>query len=769
MRNFLMPAIILGLLAGCMSDQPTFQASSKTLADTDGVGEAGMTRSKEAAAAGYASLPDRGELLSYDRVRRVKQSGAYTAYPVALSEEHALRAMQGGELVVNAPDGELVRLKFERHVEHPDGNWSWIGRNAEGADAVLTFGEKAVFGSIPQGAGDALRLTMNAGQSYLVTTDRTRLPGGLGVPRRRSSDVLIPPQPAAAPSSVAIRAEPTSSEATASAVSVVDVLLGYSNGLANQLGGTSQAATRLVNLVDITNQAYANSGVSMRVRLVGTMQVNYPDNTDNGDALEKLTGYKSGSGPVTPDPAFNALRAARDEKGADLVSLVRAFRSPENDGCGIAWLIGGDQSAYTTASAPFGYAVVSDGTDFDEGDSKTYFCRDETLAHELGHNMGQTHNIEISERPGVHAYSYGYREASNSGFYTVMAYRLEDSSQFSIRHFANPGINFAGRPTGVANVSDNTRSLNLTMPVAADFMATVVPVANPYVYNDVDGDGRSDVLWRNSVTGANTLWRSANSATTLSVTPVTNLDWIVAGVGDFNGDGRSDILWRNTRSGTNTIWRSANSSTQQGVAQVPNEDWKVAGVGDFDGDGKSDIVWRNFRTGQNQIWRSGNIETLLAISSVPNLDWIVAGIGDFDGDGKADVMWRNKRTGANTVWKSANSTTPQAVAPVADIAWVVAGIGDFNGDDADDVLWRHEGTGANAIWRSAKNTSPKTVSAVGSQSWTIAAVGDYDGDGKSDVLWRNISSGSNVIWKSANAATTQAVTPVANLSWFIAA
>src|SRR3546814_10274029 len=81
---------------------------------------------------GFASLPDRGELLAYEQVRQVKHKGAYNAYPVAISETHALQAMQSGEMVGNAPNGEPIRLKYERHEESPDGNWTWIGSNADG-------------------------------------------------------------------------------------------------------------------------------------------------------------------------------------------------------------------------------------------------------------------------------------------------------------------------------------------------------------------------------------------------------------------------------------------------------------------------------------------------------------------------------------------------------------------------------------------------------------------------------------------------------------
>ena len=43
---------------------------------------------------------------------------------------------------------------------------------------------------------------------------------------------------------------------------------------------------------------------------------------------------------------------------------------------------------------------------------------------------------------------------------------------------------------------------------------------------------------------------------------------------------------------------------------VADLNWKVAGTGDFNGDGKSDICWRNSSTGENAIWNSGDAANL---------------------------------------------------------------------------------------------------------------------------------------------------------------
>jgi hypothetical protein len=758
MRIYLTAGILLGLLAGCSSDQAPVASHATAAAAKTAPSPAFAFRSPSLS---FASLPDRGELLAYEKGRPTKRSGAYTAYPVAISEAHALNAMQSGEMVVNAPNGEPIRLTYERHEESKDGNWTWIGRNADGAEAILTFGEKAVFGVIPQGATDTLRLTMRAGQSWLVQTDRSKLAGLDGAVRREGGDQMIPPKLSSVGSTslASMRAEPATAGASAASSAVVDVLLGYTSGLAAQLGGQSQANTRLVNRIAITNEAYANSGVNMRVRLVKTLQVNYPDNTDNGDALEKLTGYKAGTdgGPITPDPAFNELRAARDEVGADLVSLVRAFRTPENAGCGIAWLIGGGETGIVKEDAPFGYSVVSDGDDHDEGDGNDYTCREETLAHELGHNMGQAHNEEDSDSTGVHAYSYGYREASSTGFYTVMAYPQEDGSQFSIRYFANPNVKYAGRVTGVANKSDNVRSLNLSMPIVSTFRNTVVPNAQSR-RNDFNGDSFADILWRNASTGQNVIWQSAITSSRRTLSSVDS-SWGVAATVDVDGDSKSDVVWRKASTGTNVVWLSGNSSTRKSMLAM-NKTWALVGSGDLDGDGKADLVWRR-TDGANIVWNAYDGSKRSSLTSV-DPSWKVAAVADFNGDGKADILWRRPSSGVNVIWYAGNSATRVNLANV-NSAWVLAGTGDFNGDGKADVLWRNPTVGTNVVWWAGNPANRRTLSSVHS-SWQVAEIADFSGDGKDDILWRR-NTGVNTIWLAADSNSRKAVSTLAYPAW----
>ncbi|MGY1410412.1 FG-GAP-like repeat-containing protein [Luteimonas sp. A611] len=758
MRKHLLGLMLITGMAGCTSESDIVPASgtadSVGLANPDTAPTAASLAAMRESTASFAALPDRGELLAYGGARKARTSGAYTWHPVAISEEHALNAIGSGRLVLNTPDGQALDLQYERHEEQPDGNWTWIGRSDDGTSAVLTFGEKAVFGMI-SGDDAHYRVRTDRSGAWVVATD-PRLVAANGGRPKDGNDVLMPPESRALAAAVSRHLD-SKSMATSDAIpnkatAVVDVLIGYSSTIASELGSQAAAITLMSNLAAAANAAYANSGVNMRLRLVHAMSVSYADNTRNRDALQQLTGYNVDTQqPVTPNAAFNALRAARNEYGADLVAFVRRYREPEQDGCGIAWLLGMDQSGISTADEAFGYAVVSDGSDRDEGDNNTYFCSQFSLAHELGHLMGQAHDRDNATDAGVHSYSYGYREASPTGFFTIMAYP-SGNAQIEAPYFANPAVRFSNRPTGTST-TDNVRSMNSTMPIVARFRNTVVPMVN--AYSDFNGDGLSDVVWRNNSSGQNQLWASPGFGSQA----LTGADstWLHAGIGDFNGDGMSDLVWR--RGTTTLIWYSGNSNTRATLTSLAAQ-WQISGVGDLNGDGKDDLVLRDSRTSGLIVWYSANSATRKSLSPV-NSTWALAAVADLDGDGKDDLLWRSN-TGANMVWSAGEYAQRRSLAALVP-TWSLAASGDLDGDGKADLIWRHAANGASVVWRAGNLNTRWSLSSLDS-TWTIAAVADYNGDGRDDVLWRR-NTGANVVWFSGNVSTRTSLPVAPGGSW----
>lgn len=391
--------------------------------------------------------------------------------PVAVDAAAVRAASQpGAELALADPDGGELRFRRISYVEHPNGLATWVGRAAGapvGQEAVLTVSASGAFGRVPRPDGSLLQLETVGGRTRLLE-DQALLIGRSSEPQvddamrpdldevmaferqRRESLAAAAPGPDGSNDPV-IQADPGD----------IDVMLAYTGGLAAYVGSDDATVALLQNRIDVGNQALANAGLAARFRLVATERVDFPDSGSNSGALGLITYWRR----VDSHPLSLRLATLRHRHGADIVGLVRRYVNAESGSCGNGW-IGGYLGNNIAGYADYGYFVASHGSD---GGS---FCSDRTIAHEIGHNLGQNHDIDTNpERDGAHSYSHGYRYTppGGNGFYTVMAYR--DGSQTPALTFSNPDVvraDCANQACGLAD-ANVARSLSQTMPVAAQW------------------------------------------------------------------------------------------------------------------------------------------------------------------------------------------------------------------------------------------------------------------------------------------------------------
>ena len=416
---------------------------------------AGLLLALSTTASADITFPPAG--IVAEPMKRQLAAGEQTLHAVRVDPRIFEAARPGQMLALPGTGGRPVLARHERGVVHDGGVRTWIGtvETATGPQrVVVTVGPDAVFGVIPQSTGPALQLTMRGGAAFLAEG------GVLGAPAR--SDAVVLPG-AAAPKSDG-RPEFVL-HPQAGVVPLVDVLVVYSPGVVTRFGSEAAVNTRLMHLEDLSNQAYRDSGSDMELRIVHSRLVDY-------------TGYKLIEQALSDlaNPAGTPLKSVVDpirvQYGADLVTILRDIDETAFNGtCGIANVGGFDGGAFDRTRA---YGAVVEG----------HSCPVYTFTHEIGHNMGSSHDQATLDAYGEafrghFPYSRGHR---GPGFSSIMGYA--DPGQAEVGRLSNPRISdCAGQPCGIADYADNARSHANAAPTVSAYYATVVPV-QPKLYID---------------------------------------------------------------------------------------------------------------------------------------------------------------------------------------------------------------------------------------------------------------------------------------------
>ncbi|WP_052704128.1 zinc-dependent metalloprotease family protein [Vibrio nigripulchritudo] len=274
-------------------------------------------------------------------------------------------------------------------------------------------------------------------------------------------------------------------EAPVPVTTQIDLLGVYTPGLKKHYN--DEPVTAIQHRVNVANMVFEMSKVDVNVNLVGTMEAKY-------DEGERQISQTDALGAITPDTkgytnkAFNKVEGKRKELGADMVTLFRNLNVNNSPDHRKKKITKGNKT-YTSISTSCGRAHTLRKYEHDNAPAlvkrKLYShvytneCKDDTLVHELGHNMGLYHAREqySGKLPHTNGYSFpgAYGYGVEGQLATTMAYNHKFKVSKSTYTFSNPDIQCNGVPCGLKDVANAVKTLRYTAPLVAKVMTRPLP------------------------------------------------------------------------------------------------------------------------------------------------------------------------------------------------------------------------------------------------------------------------------------------------------
>ena len=286
---------------------------------------------------------------------------------------------------------------------------------------------------------------------------------------------------------------------------------------------------------------------------------------------------------------------------------------------------------------------------------------------------------------------------------------------------------------------------------------------------DLNGDGKSDLLWNNPSNGQTVAWLMDGTGAQSSAALLADPAWKLLKTADLNGDRNTDLIVYNASTGQTVAWIMNGTTVSGWTLLLSAPDWKVIEAADLNGDGKTDLIWYNPSTGQTAAWLMNGATATSWTVLLTDWDWKVVAAADLNGDHNADLIWHNAALGQTAAWLM-NGTSAMSWSVLLTAAdWKVSATPDFNADGMSDLLWYNASIGQTAIWiMNGANSASWTV-LPSDPDWKVAATADLNGDGKSDLILANATTGQKLAWLMNGSSVMGNAPLLTSLNWNLAA
>lgn len=370
-----------------------------------------------------------GDLPAFD--------GAEAAWRVRVDTE--LLAEAPSRLLLETPDGlefDALRIGFERRGP---GSLTWRGRLADSREsrAIFSMEGGVLSGWIhtPYGQYEVWPLA-DGGSAVLRMSDEP-----LGTCAAGHPATLL------APTGDESARRPAAPQVANDFAGSIDVLALFTTEARDMIGGPAPMKSRIRLMVDMANEAFANSRMTARLNLAHM----------GPSPLRELGGMDDNLVALRRN---RAVRALRDTHSADLVALIQ---TSDPLSCGIAYVM----DEISPAFSPYAYSVTA------------FRCLG-TFGHEVGHNMGMQHDPANGATPANAIFPWAFGHFVKNNWRTVMSYPNPCGACTRAPHFSNPNVLYEGQPTGIVGERDNARVGNRTAPTIANFRLSGVVLADGF-------------------------------------------------------------------------------------------------------------------------------------------------------------------------------------------------------------------------------------------------------------------------------------------------